>query len=177
LDKVDQKVAYYCRMHAVEQVSRGRLRFTAQRLFIVSGMCDSTATSLFTPRTIWQAMSIPKRAKEVTALLGAAIGKLEKDKQLLTLDPNIDKVHCEAFALQVFTKADRADRAGRRDAGTAKAFYAASCFLDVRARCAWGIPCLLINKAQAAFQWILPGSGHSQLFPPLAKQQAPVAIM
>jgi hypothetical protein len=79
-----------------------------------------------------QAISIPRRAKEVSALVSAVIAKLEKDKAVLALDKDADRMHCEAFALRVFANADRNDRAGRRDLGTAKAFYAASCFLDVR---------------------------------------------
>lgn len=42
-----------------------------------------------------------------------------------------DQAHCESFALAVFNRADRVDRAGRADKATAVTFYAASYFFEV----------------------------------------------
>ena len=42
-----------------------------------------------------------------------------------------DKLHCENFAVRVFTRADKADRAGRADKNTATTYYAASIFIEV----------------------------------------------
>ena len=41
-----------------------------------------------------------------------------------------DSAHCESFALTVFNRADRVDRAGRADKATAVTFYAASYFFE-----------------------------------------------
>jgi vacuolar protein sorting-associated protein VTA1 len=46
-----------------------------------------------------------------------------------------DRLYCENFALTVFSRADRMDRAGRADINTAKCYYAAAIFLQVRV---WG---------------------------------------
>ncbi|KAL2523739.1 ProteinOF MAMMALIAN LYST-INTERACTING PROTEIN 5 [Abeliophyllum distichum] len=56
--------------------------------------------------------------------------QLEKDKKSLTLGPD-DSLHLEGFALNVFAKADKQDRAGRSDLNTAKTFYAASIFFEI----------------------------------------------
>eukprot|EP00955_Chlamydomonas_euryale_P104596 365578-Chlamydomonas_euryale.AAC.8 len=62
---------------------------------------------------------------------GAAI-QMEKDKPKLALDKEQDRFHCEAVALKIFSNADKVDRAGKATIATAKAFLAASYFLDVR---------------------------------------------
>ncbi len=67
----------------------------------------------------------------MNSLISATISKLEKDKVALGVDKEQDKVHVEVFALRVFANADKVDRMGRADAGTARGFYAASCFIDV----------------------------------------------
>uniref|UniRef100_A0A5B7B4J0 Vacuolar protein sorting-associated protein VTA1 n=1 Tax=Davidia involucrata TaxID=16924 RepID=A0A5B7B4J0_DAVIN len=56
--------------------------------------------------------------------------QLEKDKKSLMLGPD-DNLHLEGFALNVFAKADKQDRAGRADLSTAKTFYAASIFFEI----------------------------------------------
>eukprot|EP00887_Chlorella_sp_A99_P003832 scaffold11.g3832.t1 len=71
-----------------------------------------------------------ERAKEISGLIGALLTKMEKDKQGLALGPD-DNLHCENFALTVFNRADRVDRAGRADKTTALTFLAASYFIDV----------------------------------------------
>jgi hypothetical protein len=53
-----------------------------------------------------------------------------QDKKVVKLSPD-DNMHMEGFALSVFAKADKQDRAGRADVNTAKTFYAASIFFEV----------------------------------------------
>ncbi|KAH6835639.1 hydroxyproline-rich glycoprotein family protein [Perilla frutescens var. hirtella] len=76
-------------------------------------------------------LKIPQkeRTKTTNALLVSLMKQLEKDKKSLTLGPD-DHLHVEGFALNVFSKADKQDRAGRADLNTAKTFYAASIFFD-----------------------------------------------
>ncbi|MCO5552388.1 hypothetical protein L7F22_005899 [Adiantum nelumboides] len=52
------------------------------------------------------------------------------DKKTVQLSPD-DNLYVEGFALSVFAKADKQDRAGRADLSTAKTFYAASIFIEV----------------------------------------------
>ncbi|GFH32131.1 predicted protein, partial [Haematococcus lacustris] len=92
---VDPKVAFYCRMYAVDQ-----------------------------------ALQLEKRHKDINGLVASTLASLEKSKLTLTLDQESDRYHCESFALKIFSNADRTDRAGRADVNTAKAFFAASFFLE-----------------------------------------------
>lgn len=96
IQQVEPKVAYYCRMYAVDQGLR-----------------------------------IPKRVKEIDGLINAALRQLEKDKPKLQIDLANDKYHCENFAMNIFDRADRTDRAGRADLNTSKAYYAASIFFEI----------------------------------------------
>ncbi|KAK6124799.1 hypothetical protein DH2020_041458 [Rehmannia glutinosa] len=68
-------------------------------------------------------LKIPQsdRTKTTNALL---------DKKSLKLGPD-DHLHVEGFALNVFARADKQDRAGRADLNTAKTFYAASIFFEI----------------------------------------------
>lgn len=77
-------------------------------------------------------LKIPQneRTKTTNSLLMSLINQLEKDKKSLTLGPD-DHLHVEGFALNVFAKADKQDRAGRADLNTAKTFYAASIFFEI----------------------------------------------
>ncbi|KAL6759310.1 Vta1 like-domain-containing protein [Haematococcus lacustris] len=93
---VDPKVAFYCRMYAVDQ-----------------------------------ALQLEKRHKDINGLVASTLASLEKSKLTLTLDQESDRYHCESFALKIFSNADRTDRAGRADVNTAKAFFAASFFLEI----------------------------------------------
>ncbi|KAI3466461.1 hypothetical protein Pfo_023124 [Paulownia fortunei] len=70
------------------------------------------------------------RTKTTNALFVSLMNQLEKDKKSLNLGPD-DHLHVEGFALNVFTKADKQDRAGRADLNTAKTFYAASIFFEI----------------------------------------------
>ncbi|KAK3132283.1 hypothetical protein QOZ80_6AG0518890 [Eleusine coracana subsp. coracana] len=71
-----------------------------------------------------------ERTKTTNSILISLINQLEKDKKSLTLGPD-DNLHVEGFALNVFAKADKQDRAGRADINTAKTFYAASIFFEI----------------------------------------------
>uniref|UniRef100_A0A0V0HFA0 Putative ovule protein n=1 Tax=Solanum chacoense TaxID=4108 RepID=A0A0V0HFA0_SOLCH len=55
-----------------------------------------------------------ERTKTTSSILVSLINQLEKDKKSLTLGPD-DHLHVEGFALNVFAKADKQDRAGRAD--------------------------------------------------------------
>ena len=72
-----------------------------------------------------------RRPQEVNEALSVAMEKLERAKPSLQLDEEHDELECESFALQIFAKADRADRAGQRGLNTAKMFYASSIFFNV----------------------------------------------
>ncbi|GKV38726.1 hypothetical protein SLEP1_g46608 [Rubroshorea leprosula] len=71
-----------------------------------------------------------ERTKTTNALLASLMNQLEKDKKSLKLGPE-DNLHLEGFALNVFAKADKQDRAGKADLNTAKTFYAASIFFEI----------------------------------------------
>ncbi|TVU11460.1 hypothetical protein EJB05_45046 [Eragrostis curvula] len=71
-----------------------------------------------------------ERTKTTNSILVSLMNQLEKDKKSLTLGPD-DHLHLEGFALNVFAKADKQDRAGRADINTAKTFYAASIFFEI----------------------------------------------
>ncbi|KAL1562977.1 protein OF MAMMALIAN LYST-INTERACTING PROTEIN 5-like [Salvia divinorum] len=77
-------------------------------------------------------LNIPQkeRTKATNALLVSLMNQLEKDKKSVNLGPD-DHLHVEGFALNVFSKADKQDRAGRADLNTAKTFYAANIFFDI----------------------------------------------
>eukprot|EP00898_Chlorokybus_atmophyticus_P009106 jgi/Chlat1/9197/Chrsp97S08463 len=95
LQKHDPRIAYYCRLYAMEK-----------------------------------GMKIPKRSKATNELLIAVMNQLELDKKKVQPRED-DNLHLEGFAVNVFTKADNQDRAGKADLSTAKTFYAASIFLEV----------------------------------------------
>ncbi|XP_077221248.1 protein HOMOLOG OF MAMMALIAN LYST-INTERACTING PROTEIN 5-like isoform X2 [Tasmannia lanceolata] len=71
-----------------------------------------------------------ERTKTTNSLLISLMKQLEKDKKSLKLGPD-DYLHVEGFASNVFSKADKQDRAGRADLNTAKTFYAASIFFEI----------------------------------------------
>ncbi|XP_057441099.1 protein HOMOLOG OF MAMMALIAN LYST-INTERACTING PROTEIN 5-like [Lotus japonicus] len=77
-------------------------------------------------------LKIPQsdRTKTTNALLVSLMKQLEKDKKSIQLGPE-DNLYLEGFALNVFGKADKQDRAGRADLSTAKTFYAASIFFEI----------------------------------------------
>ncbi|XP_019052743.1 PREDICTED: protein HOMOLOG OF MAMMALIAN LYST-INTERACTING PROTEIN 5 [Nelumbo nucifera] len=77
-------------------------------------------------------LKIPQkdRTKMTNSLLISLMNQLEKDKKSLNLGPE-DNLHLEGFALNVFAKADKQDRAGRADLNTTKSFYAASIFFEI----------------------------------------------
>ncbi|KAF4394574.1 protein HOMOLOG OF MAMMALIAN LYST-INTERACTING PROTEIN 5 [Cannabis sativa] len=77
-------------------------------------------------------LKIPQseRTKTTNALLISLMKQLEKDKKSLKLGSD-DSLYLEGFASNVFARADKQDRAGRADLGTAKTFYAASIFFEI----------------------------------------------
>ena len=72
-----------------------------------------------------------KKQELKARLEGALVAELEAAKEGLELEHEADRMHCEGFAMSIFEKADRADRAGAASLGTAKAFYASSVFMEV----------------------------------------------
>ncbi len=78
-----------------------------------------------------EGLKMERRPQEVNEALSVAMEKLERAKPSLQLDEEHDELECESFALQIFAKADRADRAGQRGLNTAKMFYASSIFFNV----------------------------------------------
>ncbi|CAL1384662.1 unnamed protein product [Linum trigynum] len=70
------------------------------------------------------------RTKTTNSLLVSLMSQLEKDKKTVKLGPE-DNYYLEGFAQNVFSKADKQDRAGRADLNTAKTFYAASIFFEI----------------------------------------------
>ncbi|KAG0611740.1 hypothetical protein M758_7G161700 [Ceratodon purpureus] len=71
-----------------------------------------------------------ERTNETKAILISLMNQLEKDKKVVKLSSD-DNMYMEGFALRVFAKADKQDRAGRADLKTAMTFYAASIFFEV----------------------------------------------
>lgn len=71
-----------------------------------------------------------ERTNETKLILVSLMSQLEKDKKVVKLSPD-DNMYMEGFALRVFAKADKQDRAGRADLKTAMTFYAASIFFEV----------------------------------------------
>ena len=98
MSRADPKVAYYCRMYAVEE-----------------------------------GMRATERSSELSKLLGELLEQLETTKAAAGLAETReeDELYLENFALKLFAKADKADRAGSRDARTAKLFYVASVFIEI----------------------------------------------
>lgn len=101
------------------------------QVFTVSSSLSSPSITC-TVHCLKQALRIGNRAKEIDGLLRSILVQLEKDKPKISpLDPTNDRYHCENFALTIFRRADKVDRAGRADVNTSKAFYASSIFIDV----------------------------------------------
>ncbi len=77
----------------------------------------------------FQGLQLENRSPQIDGVLSALLAKLEKDKPSINLGAD-DKLHCENFAVRVFTRADKIDRAGRADKTTATTYYAASVFIE-----------------------------------------------
>jgi len=88
-----------------------------------------TAHSPVDARYYYQGLALENRSPQIDGVLGALLAKLEKDKPAVNLGDD-DKMHCENFAVRVFTRADKIDRAGRADKTTATTYYAASIFIE-----------------------------------------------
>lgn len=78
-----------------------------------------------------QGLGLENRSAQIDGVLKALLSKLEKEKAAISLGEG-DSQYCENFAITVFTRADKVDRAGRADKNTAMTFYAASIFFEVR---------------------------------------------
>ena len=76
-------------------------------------------------------MALEARSEQIDGVLRALLSKLENDKAAIALGDN-DAQYCENFAITVFSRADKADRAGRADKNTAMTYYAASIFFEVK---------------------------------------------
>ena len=78
------------------------------------------------------AMSLPKEDKDalVMKFVGGLFERLEKDKSTLDLNQDGDAAVVEAFAEQVFQAADSADRQGKANKSTARAFQSAAVFYE-----------------------------------------------
>lgn len=92
-------------------------------------MLKSAVTTAHTSYLI-QGLALETRSPQIDGVLKALLSKLEKEKTTVTLGEG-DSQYCENFAITVFTRADRTDRAGRADKNTAMTFYAASIFFEV----------------------------------------------
>jgi vacuolar protein sorting-associated protein VTA1 len=90
-----------------------------------------------------QGLELPKPTKEISGLIKATFAQCEKDKPGVKPDEEADRMYCENFALNVFRRADKVDRAGRADMNTCKAYYAAAIFLQV---CWHGAACLRLVR-------------------------------
>eukprot|EP00271_Cylindrocystis_brebissonii_P008917 TRINITY_DN23445_c0_g1_i1.p1 TRINITY_DN23445_c0_g1~~TRINITY_DN23445_c0_g1_i1.p1 ORF type:complete len:541 (+),score=132.43 TRINITY_DN23445_c0_g1_i1:326-1948(+) len=79
-----------------------------------------------------QGMKLPsaERTPALKGLLMSLINQLEKDRKVVVTSPE-DNLYVEGFAQNVFSKADKIDRAGKADLNTAKTFYASSIFFEV----------------------------------------------
>jgi len=95
-----------------------------------------------------QGLALETRSAQIDGVLKALLSKLEKEKTTIALGEG-DSQYCENFAITVFTRADRVDRAGRADKNTAMTFYAASIFFEVFEHLAsWApfIPTLIMSS-------------------------------
>ena len=79
-------------------------------------------------------MRLPSRGEELRGLMGAVMKQLEADKAAGRgpgASREDDQLHVEGFAQQIFSKADKVDRAGCATIKTARSFYAAAVFFEV----------------------------------------------
>ena len=77
-----------------------------------------------------QGLVLENRSPQIDGVLGALLAKLEKDKPAINAGLD-DQQYCENFAVRVFSRAEKVDRAGRAYKGTATTYYAASVFIEV----------------------------------------------
>lgn len=87
-----------------------------------------------------QALELPHPAEPIRGLIKALFDQCEKDKPKVQPNEAADREYCKNFALTVFSRADKLDRAKRADINTAKCYYAAAIFLQVSEQhiCAYG---------------------------------------
>lgn len=78
-----------------------------------------------------QALELPNPAEPIRGLIKALFDQCEKDKPKVSPNEAADREYVKNFALTVFSRADKLDRARRADINTAKCYYAAAIFLQV----------------------------------------------
>jgi len=98
LDKREPRMAYFCRLYAMQQ-----------------------------------AIPLASKVPDAAAFLGSLMERLETDKSNLEQQgfDLTDSKFATSFALRVFAAADKEDRAGKANKGTARTFMAAASFFDV----------------------------------------------
>lgn len=87
------------------------------------------------PTPTSQGLAIPKNERDpkITGLLNSLLVKLEATKAgALLAGDQADKAYLEDFALKVFHRADKVDRAGLPDKKTAVTYLASFYFFEVR---------------------------------------------
>jgi len=78
-----------------------------------------------------QGLKVEDRSPELQKLLETVIEQMETQRATLgKLDREADHLEMERFAMEIFDKADRVDRAGAATESTAKTFYAAVYFIQ-----------------------------------------------
>ena len=113
MERVNPKVSYYCNLYALEVVPAD----------------DSTVEML----EGWlQALGLGTKTEEMRRCMELLLNKLEQQKLHLLLDPDVDKGHCERFALHVYSKAKRRDEQGMADLELAKTYYATFNLIEVQ---------------------------------------------
>lgn len=78
-----------------------------------------------------RALELPNPAEPIQGLVKALFDQCEKDKPKVSPNEAADREYVKNFALTVFGRADKLDRARRADINTAKCYYAAAIFLQV----------------------------------------------
>ena len=111
---MEPRIAYYCRLYAVEE-----------------------------------GLKLQNRDKAIDELLFSVMDKLESYKSKNTLVPEEDKLQLEGFALKIFDRADRVDRAGRADMSTCKAHTPRACsWRSARSSETWTRTCWASRSTQ-----------------------------
>ena len=128
MGKHDARVAYYCRMYALELGLAIPCR-TPDADALLAAIMKQLEDSKPTAGLADDDGCAPAARTRVPSRRNA----FARESSLLLLLPHSlrSRLYMEGFALRIFGKADALDRGGRRDAGTAKALYASVLFLDV----------------------------------------------
>lgn len=123
MGKHDARVAYYCRMYALEL-----------GLALPSRTPDADALLAAIMKQLEDSKPTAGLADDdgCAPCARTRVPSRESTLFILLLPHSLrSSLYMEGFALRIFGKADALDRGGRRDGGTAKALYASVLFLDV----------------------------------------------